>query len=104
MKTASLALLSAGLLLSLQPAHAHRTWLLPSSTTFSGKDPVVTVDAAVSEDLFEYDTNALALDGLLIIAPDGSKLAPENRSAARRRASFDLKLTQPGTYRIVNFT
>lgn len=83
-------------------AHAHRTWLLPSATVLTGKDPLVSVDAAVSEDLFEFDTNALVLDGLSITAPDGSALAAENRSTARRRSGFDLKLTQSGTYRIAN--
>jgi uncharacterized GH25 family protein len=85
-------------------AQAHRTWLVPSAAVVSGKEPTVSVDAAVSEDLFEYDTNALVLDGLIIVAPDGRTLAPENSSVARRRSSFDLKLTQPGTYRIVNFS
>jgi uncharacterized GH25 family protein len=85
-------------------AHAHRTWLLPSATVVSGKEPQVSVDAAVSEDLFEYDTNSLALDGLSIVAPDGSKLSAENLGTTRRRSSFDVKLTQPGTYRIVNFS
>jgi len=98
----SLALLSLAALLP-SAAHAHRTWLLPSATVVSGKEPQVSVDAAVSEDLFEYDTNSLALDGLSIVAPDGSKLSAENLGTTRRRSSFDVKLTQPGTYRIVNF-
>jgi len=97
-----LALLSLAALLP-SAAHAHRTWLLPSATVVSGKEPQVSVDAAVSEDLFEYDTNSLALDGLSIVAPDGSKLSAENLGTTRRRSSFDVKLTQPGTYRIVNF-
>jgi uncharacterized GH25 family protein len=97
-----LALLVA---LALLPAaaHAHRTWLLPTATVVSGKEPVVTVDGAVSEDLFEFDTNALALDGVSIFAPDGSKLNAENATKARRRSSFDFKPTLPGTYRVVNF-
>jgi uncharacterized GH25 family protein len=105
MKTKSLSLvaLAAAALLPMA-AHAHRTWLLPTATVVSGKDASVTVDAAVSEDLFEFDTNALQLDGLAIVAPDGSKLAPENASKARRRSSFDFKPTVPGTYRVVNFS
>lgn len=85
------------------PAFAHRVWMLPSATVLNGKEPLVSVDAAVSEDLFEFDTTALQLEGLAITAPDGSTVAAENRSSARRRSSFDLKLTQPGTYRITNF-
>ena len=99
----SLALLAAAALLPTA-AQAHRTWLLPSATVVSGKEPTVVVDAAVSEDLFEYDTNALALDGVSITAPDGSKSKPEAVTSTRRRNSFDFKPTQPGTYRIVNFS
>jgi uncharacterized GH25 family protein len=98
----SLALLVAAALLPAA-AHAHRTWLLPTTTVVSGKEPVVTVDAAVSEDLFEFDTNALALEGLSVIAPDGNKLAVENPTKSKRRSSFDFKPTVPGTYRVVNF-
>jgi uncharacterized GH25 family protein len=87
-----------------QPAQAHRTWLLPSATLLTGKDPLVSVDAAVSEDLFEFDTTALPLEGLTITAPDGSAATAENRSSARRRSSFDVKLPQAGTYRIANFS
>ncbi len=87
--------------LSAAPAaHAHRTWLLPSATVVEGREPSVTLDAAVSEDLFEFDTNALQLETLQVTAPDGSSLAPESRQAGRRRTSFELKLPQPGTYRI----
>jgi uncharacterized GH25 family protein len=93
--------LSAALLSSA--ALAHHPWLLPLSTVVSGKEATVTVDAAISEDLFEYDTNALALEAVSIVAPDGSKLAPENLSKARRRSSFDFRPTLPGTYRIVNY-
>ena len=98
-----LALLALAALLPVT-AQAHRTWLVPSATVVSGREAAVTVDAAVSEDLFEYDTNALVLDKLSIVAPDGSLVAPENLAAARRRSSFDVKLVQPGTYRIVNFS
>jgi hypothetical protein len=34
------------------PAQAHRAWLLPSATVLSGTDAWVTVDAAISNDLF----------------------------------------------------
>ena len=35
-------------------AHAHRAWMLPSATVLSGNEPWVTVDAAVSNDLFYF--------------------------------------------------
>ena len=47
-------------------AQAHRPWLLPSASEVDGKAPWVTVDAAVSENLFDVDGNALKLDGLTI--------------------------------------
>jgi len=103
-KKPTLALAAASLLLTAAmlplQAQAHRTWLLPSATQLEGKEPWVTVDAAVSENLFDYDTNTLKLDGLHISGPGGATLQPENPHSGRLRSSFDLKLAQPGTYRI----
>lgn len=82
------------------PAHAHRGWLLPSSTILSGTEPWVTVDAAVSTDIFYADHNPMRLDGLVITAPDGARVAAENASTGKFRSSFDLKLTQKGTYKL----
>ena len=98
-----LALLAAGALSCLS-AQAHRPWLLPSTTLADGQAPVVGIDAAISEDLFEFDSFPLALDTLRVTAPDGSAVAPDARIEARRRVSFDLKLEQKGTYRIAGVT
>ena len=98
-----LALLAAGALLSLS-AHAHRPWLLPSATLVDGPAPVVSVDAAISEDLFEFDAFPLVLDTLQVTAPDGSAVAADARTEARRRVTFDVKLAQKGTYRIAGVT
>lgn len=98
-----LALLAAGALLSLS-AHAHRPWLLPSATMTDGPAPVVSVDAAISEDLFEFDSFPLMLDTLRVTAPDGSTVATDTRVEARRRVTFDVKLPQKGTYRIAGVT
>ncbi|MDQ8700004.1 DUF4198 domain-containing protein [Hyphomicrobium sp. LHD-15] len=81
-------------------AHAHRAWLLPSATVLSGKDPAVTIDAAVSNDLFYFEHQPMRLDGLVVTAPDGSKIEPENASTGKYRSTFDLSLKAPGTYRI----
>lgn len=81
-------------------AHAHRAWMLPSATVLSGNEPWVTVDAAVSNDLFYFEHNALRLDGLAVIAPDGSAAAVENRSTGKYRSTFDVKLAQKGTYKL----
>lgn len=94
--------LLAFVLASLLPAaaHAHRSWLLPSSSHVEGKDPWVIVDAAVSENLFDADTIALKLDGLAITDPTGAIIQPDNVLNGRLRNSIDLKLAKPGTYRI----
>lgn len=82
-------------------AHAHKAWLLPSSTVLSGKeDLAVTIDAAASNDLFYFDHRPLQLDGLVVTAPDGAKVAPENASTGKYRSTFDVPLKAPGTYRV----
>ena len=100
---ARLCLVACGALLSLS-AHAHRPWLLPSATLADGPAPVVSVDAAISEDLFEFDSFPLMLDTLRVTAPDGSAVAADSRTEAKRRVSFDVKLAQKGTYRIAGLT
>jgi len=81
-------------------AHAHRQWLLPSATVLSEKDAWVTVDAAVSNDLFYFEHVPMRLDNLAITAPDGKPVQAENASTGKYRSTFDVHLTQPGTYRL----
>ena len=85
-------------------AHAHRAWIAPTATVLSGagEDVWVGFDAAMSNTLFHADHNAMRIDGLVITAPDGSTVAPANVTRNRYRSTFDLQLTQNGTYRIVN--
>ncbi len=96
MKTSLLAL---ALTAALGSVHAHNAWLLPSTTVLS-KGDVITVDAAVSNDLFVANHNALRIDGLQITAPDGSMLKAENEAKLKQRTVFDVNVAQPGTYRI----
>jgi uncharacterized GH25 family protein len=84
------------------PSQAHRQWMLPSSTILSGNDVWVTVDAAVSSDVFFMDHQPLRLDNVKATAPDGSDVPLENASTGRYRSVFDVHLTQKGTYRIAN--
>lgn len=95
LKLAALVL-AIGLPLSAQ---AHKAWLLPSSTVVTPKE-YVTVDAAVSNDIFYFNHVPLRLDGLVITAPDGSVVTPENLSTGKYRSTFDLALAQTGTYRL----
>lgn len=81
-------------------AEAHRAWMLPSATVLSGKDVWVTVDAAISNDLFYFEHFPMRLDGLQVTAPDGTAAKAENQATGRYRSTFDVKLDQPGTYKL----
>ncbi len=111
-------------------AQAHRAWMLPSSTVLSGEEPWITVDAAVSNDLFYFEHFPLQLEGigkplemprapqaaqgnkpapapmrrpankLVILAPDGNELEAQNGAVGRYRSTFDVHLTQKGTYKL----
>jgi uncharacterized GH25 family protein len=81
-------------------AAAHKAWLRPSQTVLAGTDPWITVDAAVSNDLFYFNHVPIRLDNLVITAPDGSTVQPQNPATGRYRSVFDVQLTQQGTYRI----
>ena len=81
-------------------AQAHKAWLLPSQTVLAGNNPWVTVDAAVSNDLFYLNHVPLKTDNLAITAPDGSILVAQNTATGKYRTVFDVELKQAGTYRI----
>lgn len=99
----SLALIAAVAALALpMSAQAHRAWLAPTSTVLSGADAWVGFDAGMSNGVFIADHAAMNLDSLVITAPDGSTAQPENMMRGRYRSTFDLHLTQPGTYKIAN--
>ncbi|QBE67387.1 DUF4198 domain-containing protein [Pseudoduganella lutea] len=82
-------------------AQAHKPWVLPSSTFVENdREAWVTVDAAISEGLFDIDHVPLKLDGLTIIGPDGATLEPQNVANGKLRNSFDVKMAKNGTYKI----
>lgn len=83
-------------------AQAHRAWLAPTSTVLSGTDAWVSFDAGMSNGVFIADHAAMNLAGLTITAPDGSTAAPANTMTGKYRSTFDLHLTQTGTYRVAN--
>jgi uncharacterized GH25 family protein len=101
----------------LTAAQAHRVWLLPSATVLSGDDAWITVDAAVSNDLFYFEHFPLRIANLggpaanlpgrrgraselHVTAPDGSRVEHQNGSMGRYRSTFDVHLTQKGTYKV----
>lgn len=82
------------------PAHAHRGWMIPEVAEVEGKEPWVTVRAAITEDLFVADYNGLPLDALEVIAPDGARSKPDKVHAGRQFSAADVKLAKPGTYKL----
>lgn len=98
MRTVKLATIVLAALLPIA-SNAHKAWLLPS-VTVSTVDQWVTIDAAVSNNLFYFDHNPLRTDALSITAPDGSTVTPENKGAGKYRNTFDVHLAKTGTYRI----
>lgn len=98
-----LALIAALATLALpMSAQAHRAWLAPTATVLSGADAWVGFDAGMSNGVFIPDHAAMNLAGLVITAPDGSTASPENMMRGRYRSTFDLHLTQPGTWKVAN--
>ncbi len=80
-------------------AMAHKQWLAPSKTVLN-VDQWVTFDAGIATDPFVLDNNAMRVDNLVITAPDGTVVQPENSGTGKLRATFDLQLKQAGTYKI----
>jgi len=85
--------------LAAPAALAHRMWMIASSTSVSGTDNWVTVDAAVSNDLFFFDHQPIRV-APTVLQPDGTEGTVENHAVGKFRATFDVHLTQQGTYRI----
>jgi uncharacterized GH25 family protein len=81
-------------------ASAQRMWMLPSATVVSGTESWVTVDAAVSNDLFFFDHQPLRLEQMKVWQPDGSAGQLQNESTGRYRSTFDVQLNKPGTWKI----
>lgn len=103
MKTFLKTTLCTALILCLPlTAQAHRAWLLPSATVLSSDDAWVSIDAAVSNDIFHADHAPLRIDGVTITAPDGAALTPQNAITGKYRSVFDVQLPQKGTYKIAS--
>lgn len=100
MRQTSFLLIAASALSLHSPALAHRQWLLPSATTFSSADDWVGVDAAVSNDLFYADHQPMRVEGVKVLAPDGTSGGVANAALSRYRSTFDVRLDKPGTWKI----
>lgn len=86
--------------LTVGTASAHRAWLVPSSTVISGDNAWVTIDGAVSNNLFFPDHRPMQIAQISVTAPDGKPAPIANATVGQYRTTFDIKLEQKGTYRI----
>ncbi|MEH3123488.1 MAG: DUF4198 domain-containing protein [Sphingomonas phyllosphaerae] len=94
-------LLAAAALLSLPAGvFAHRLWLLPSGTVFSGADGWVSIDFAASNDLFYADHQPGRWEQVKVWQPDGAPGQVQNGATGRYRSVMDVKLDKPGTWKI----
>ncbi|MCF3649289.1 DUF4198 domain-containing protein [Synoicihabitans lomoniglobus] len=79
-------------------SHAHRQWLLPSTTVLSGEGQWVSVEGAVSNNLFFPNHRPIRLESIAVADPDGEPVEIQNAIAGEIRSSFELQLNKPGTY------
>ncbi|MFC7338351.1 DUF4198 domain-containing protein [Haloferula chungangensis] len=100
MKLRSILLASSIVGLALQPAFAHRFWIIPSTSVLSGDKPWVCFDAAISNDLFFPNHVAPEVEDFTITGPDGSSVEKQNGCVGELRTTFDAQLEKPGTYQI----
>jgi hypothetical protein len=100
MKQFTIALALAG---AACAAQAHRPWMIANTSLVDSegaREAWVTIDGAISENLFDADFMPLRLDGLTVTGPDGATLPAPAASVGRHRATVDIPLAQDGTYRI----
>jgi uncharacterized GH25 family protein len=81
-------------------AEAHRAWLLPYETVKAGESGWVTFDLASSNDIFQIDHGAGRPEGLTVLNPEGKMEEAQNIFTGKMRTSFDVNVTQQGTYKI----
>ncbi len=95
------ALLAAAVATIAIPASvsAHRLWMVPSTTIVSGEDSWVTVDAAASNDVFHPDHQPLRAEPA-VMAPDGGAAKVANFAIGKYRATFDVQVDTPGTWKL----
>jgi uncharacterized GH25 family protein len=81
-------------------AEAHKAFMVPSETVLSAPG-WITVDAAVSNDLFYFNHQPLRFENnLTIIGPDGALVEAANMNTGKFRTTFDVNLRAAGTYKL----
>ena len=80
-------------------AQAHKAFLVPSETVLS-RTGWITVDGAVSNDLFYFNHAPMRLDNLKIFGPDGQLVEAANVNTGKFRSTFEVNLANAGTYKL----
>ena len=96
-KAFALGLVLAGMSAAAQ---AHDAWLLPNNTMIDAKEAWVTLDAGISNQLFEFNHAPLRLTNLMITDPDGVSTQAQGAVLGKYRSTLDLRLPKDGTYRL----
>jgi hypothetical protein len=83
-------------------AQAHRPWMIPNTSVIESDrgETWATIDAAISEGLFETDFMPQKLDGLTVTDPDGATAPAPAATVGKHRATVDIRLPKDGTYRM----
>ena len=98
-KQIAIALALAGIACAAQ---AHRPWMIPNTSLIESDrgEAWATIDAAISEGLFETDFMPQKLDGLTVTDPDGNTAPAPAATLGKHRSTVDIRLPKDGTYRI----
>lgn len=96
----SILLLGAVLIGVATTAQAHRQWLLSSTTVLSGEGQWISVEGAISNDLFFPNHVAIPLEATTATAPSGKQLELKSPAQGKIHSTFELLLEEQGTYRI----
>lgn len=96
-KAALIGLMLAG---ASMTAQAHRAWIKPNTAMVDAKEAWVTIDAAISNEVFEFNHHPLRLDNLVITDPDGAASKAKGAVVGKYRSTLDLRLPKDGTYRL----
>lgn len=87
-------------ILAASSTFAHRQWLLPSTSVLSGEDQWISVEGAISNDLFYPNHVAIPLAATSATSPSGEKLELQNSAQGKIRSTFELQLEEQGTYQV----
>src|SRR5690554_5008802 len=77
-------------------AKSQRAWMLASATVLSGDEPWISVDAAVSNDIFYFEHFPLQIEGVgePIVMP-GQKPADQDANPPPTRPRAQLEIIRP---------